>query len=158
MAHGERDPLSNVPFPAIGGPERHRRRLVEQEPRRQRPLGHVDADLHLVGAGRGVPVDPADVVARLPPPDLGQLSAEADRGRPVLSGQETVHPPSDLEIERAEERLGKRTGPRPFGRSLAQRESDAHATSSTTSISGTGTASSTESMIEPAPISAASAS
>ena len=39
------DALGDVGLAPVGGPERHRRRDVEQEPGRERPLGDVDADV-----------------------------------------------------------------------------------------------------------------
>jgi len=41
VAERERDSLGDVPLATIGGAERHRRRGVEQEPRRERALGDV---------------------------------------------------------------------------------------------------------------------
>ncbi len=54
--------------------------VVEQEPRGQLAVRHVLADLRDEAAGRGVPVDAPDVVARLVRPDAVELEAVA-RGR-----------------------------------------------------------------------------
>ena len=112
----------------------------------------------VVRARRGVPVDPADVVARLPLADLRELGADRRA------------PPSG-----ARRRAGRRSAGRSSGRAPAAgppgaarardgracalaRSRGGHAARSTRSISGTGTASRTESTIESAPTSAASAS
>ena len=61
--------------------------------------------------GGDVPVDPADVVARLVRPDLGELGAAAEVVGPVFAGQQAADPAPDGQVERAEERLGRRAGP-----------------------------------------------
>ena len=86
VADRDRDALGDVGLAPVGGAERHRRRHVEQEPRRQRPLGDVDADVRDRRPGGDVPVDPADVVAGLVGADLGQLGAAAEVVGPVLPG------------------------------------------------------------------------
>ena len=88
-----------------GRAERHRWRESSSEPRRQRALRDVDADVRDGGPGGDVPVDPADVVARLVGPDLGQLEAAAEVVRPVLPGEQPVDPTADRQVERAEQRL-----------------------------------------------------
>ena len=159
VADGDRDALGDVPLAPVGGPEPHRRRDVEEHPGRQRALGDVDPHLHLAGTRRGVPVDTPDVVARLPLADLRELRADADRGSAMLAGEQPVDPPADLQIERAQERLGERARAWDCpGSSARGGGGGAHAARSTRSISGMGTASRTESTIESAPTSAASAS
>ena len=76
----------------------------------------------------------------------------------MLAGEQAVDTASDLEVERAQERLGQRPGTRPVRRALPDERRGAHAARSARSISGTGTVSSTASMIESAPTSAARAS
>ena len=73
VADREGDALGDVRLAAVGRPERHRRRHVEQQPRRERPLRDVDPDVGHGYPRRDVPVDVADVVARLVRPDLGEL-------------------------------------------------------------------------------------
>ena len=102
VADGERDAFGDVGLPPLGGAERHRRRGVEDEPRHEHPLGELDADVRRAGTRGHVPVDAADVVARLVRPDLEQLAAEPREGRAVVAGEEAVDPPPDREVERAQ--------------------------------------------------------
>ena len=158
VAQRDGDALGDVPLAAVGGAEPHGRGDVEQHPRGERPLGDVHAHLHLVRAGRGVPVDPADVVARLPLADLRELGADADRRGPVLAGQQAVDAPPDLHVERPKEGLRHRPGTGTVRRPLSAEGRNGHAARNESSISGTGTTSRTEETIESAPTSAASAS
>ena len=125
MADRERDALGDVGFPPLGGPERHRRRGVVDEPGDEHALGELDADVRLARARGDVPVDPADVVARLVRPDLVQLAAEPGEGRAVVARQQPVDAPSDRELERLEalgrDRARGRAAPGSAPRSVAAR-------------------------------------
>ncbi len=72
-------------------PKRHRGREVEQDPGRERPLGHVLAHVRHAGAGAGGGVEPAHVVAHLVGPHLGELGAPAAARRP--GGRPAARPP-----------------------------------------------------------------
>ena len=141
VADRQRDALGDVRLAAVGGAEGHRRRDVEQEPRGQGTLGDVDPDVRDRRPGGDVPVDPADVVARLVRPDLGELGATAEVVRPVVAGQQAADPPPDGQVERAEQRLGRRPGPGTLpgpaarGRRRAG-ETDGHADTSRSSAGG----------------------
>ena len=52
VADRERHALGHVGLAAVGGAERHRRRAVEHEPRGERPLRDVDADVRDAASGR----------------------------------------------------------------------------------------------------------
>ena len=112
VADGDRDALGDVGLAPQRGPERHRRRDVEHEPRGERPLRDVDADVRDRGAGRDVPVDPADVVAGLIRTDLRQLEPAAQVVGAELAGDEAVDAPADRQVERAEQRDRGRAGTR----------------------------------------------
>ena len=62
-------------FSSGGRAEAHRRRDVDDEPGLEVAVGDLVADVGLAGAGRDVPVDAADVVARLVQPRLAGLAA-----------------------------------------------------------------------------------
>ena len=116
MAERQPDALGDVGLAPVGGPEGHRRRDVEHEPRGQGTLGDVDPDVRDRRPGGDVPVDPPDVVARLVGTDLGELGATAEVVRPVLAGHEAADPPPDGHVERAQERLGRGARPGLRGR------------------------------------------
>ncbi len=59
--------------------------------------------------------------------DLRELGTDAERGSAVLAGEEAVHPPADLEIQRAQERLGHRPGAGAVRRALPREDCGAHA-------------------------------
>ena len=71
--HHERRALRDVGLAPVGRPEVHRGRLVQHDPGGELAIRHVLADLRDVAAGRGVPVDPANVVA-------GLIRRAGDRG------------------------------------------------------------------------------
>ena len=113
MAERERDAFRDVRLPALGGAERHRGRDVEREPRHEHALGEVDAHVRLAGPRGHVPLDPAHVVPGDVRPHLGELAAGAEDRRAVVAGEQSLDPAPDRQIERAEQRLGQRAGPRP---------------------------------------------
>ncbi len=86
MADGEAHALRHVGLAPQRGAEGHRRRDVEHEPCRHRALADVHAHVRLAHPRGHVPVDVADVVARLVGADQRQLGAgrrpAASRGRP----------------------------------------------------------------------------
>ena len=104
----ERDPESHVRLAPVGGPESHRRRAVEHDPRHEHPLGELDANVGLARARRHVPVDQPDVVARLVRANLRQLAAAAEQVRAMIAREHAVDTPSDRELEGAEQRLRHR--------------------------------------------------
>ena len=111
VADGERDALGDVGLAPIGGPEGHRGRDVEDEPRRQRALADVHAHVRLAQARGRVPVDVAHVVAGEVGPDHRQLGALADLRRQVLAGHQRFDPPHHRQVERAQDL--RRDGARP---------------------------------------------
>ena len=108
VTDGDRDALGDVGLAAKRRAERHRWRDVEDEPGRQRPLRDVDPDVRDGRAGGDVPVDAADVVARLIRTDLGELEPAAEIVRPELAGEHAVDPTPDRQVERAEQRDRRR--------------------------------------------------
>ena len=70
--------LGDVGLAPVGRPEVHRGGAVEQQPRGELAIGHVLADLRDAAARGGVPVDAADVVARLVRPDAVEVQAVAE--------------------------------------------------------------------------------
>ena len=149
VAEREGDPLRDVRLPPVCGAERHRGRHVEDEPGDERPLGHVDADVRLAGAGGDVPVDRADVVAGQVRPHLEQLRPVAERGRARLTREQTLDAPPHDHVEGPQEALRDWAWPGPRGgpRRRELREAATHATSiRARSICGTGTEESTASI------------
>ena len=120
-------------------------------------IGDVDAD---VGHGRprgDVPVDPPHVVARLVRPNLGELRATAQVVRPVLPGDEAADASADGDVERAQERLRRRTRSGLRLRSAAGQRCERHADSSAAVSCGAGTAGTIRSRIMSGLTSSASA-
>ena len=99
-------------------PNCDRGRHVEHEPGGQRPLADVHAHVRLLQARGRVPVDVADVVARVVRADHRQLGALRRLRREVLAGDEALDPLHHREVERAQDggRDRARPGPgRPCG-------------------------------------------
>src|SRR5439155_11123554 len=96
---------------------------------------------------RHVPVDPADVVAGNVRTNLRELGPVAEEDGAVVAGKQSLHPPPDAELERAEHGDRHRAGSRPRGgRSRSEARQCAHAALfGTRSIWGAGTAASTSS-------------
>ena len=80
-------PSATSDFSRVRGAERHRRRDVEHEPGRQRPLGHVQAHVRLAHARGGGRVDLAHVVADLVGAQLRELGAGAEAGGAPVARQ-----------------------------------------------------------------------
>ena len=116
-ADDERGALGHVGLAPVGRPEVHRRGVVEQEPGRQLAVRHVLADVRGERPGGGVPVDLADVVARLVRPDAVELEAVAAADAAVVAG----HPATDATVQRqlelADQPVGDGARPRPGRRS-----------------------------------------
>jgi len=93
--------------------------VVEQEPGGQLAVGHVLADLRDQRPGGGVPIDPADVVARLVRTDPVELEALAVAATEVVATHPATHPPVERQLELAHEPVGDRARARPGGRSVA---------------------------------------
>ena len=110
VAERERDAHRDVGLAAIGRAESHRRRLVEHDPGDEHALGELHPDVRLPRARGHVPVDQADVVARLVRPHLRELAAAPEHVRAVIARQQAVDAPADRELERAEQRLRHRPG------------------------------------------------
>ena len=145
---GEHDALGDVGLAAQRRAEAHRRRAVEHEPGGQRALRDVQAHVRLVHARRRVPVDQANVVARLVRPHLGELHRDAERRRAVLAREQALDPAAHRQVERAQRHLGHGPGTGPCRSGRHQSEGYlAHATSFTSSTRGIGTRSSTGPMI-----------
>jgi hypothetical protein len=111
----ERHALGDVGLEALGGAERHRRGDVERQPRRQRALRHLQPDVRLAGARRRGRVDAPDVVADDVGPQLGELGAGADAGRPPVARQRAGDAVRDREAEGLQQRRGHRPGTLPRG-------------------------------------------
>ena len=156
------DALGDVPLAPVGGAERHRRGRVEHEPRLERPLGDVQADVRLAGAGGHVPVDAAHVVAELVRPHLRELGAVAERPRAVVAGEQAVDAPAHRQVEVAQQRA-RESAPGPgragvrAGRERAGRRAHATAPRARSSC-GISIASSTRSSTVSASTPSASAS
>ena len=118
VADGERHALGDVGLAPLRGAEGHRGRDVEHEPRGHRALADVHAHVRLAHARGHVPVDVADVVARLVGPDRRELGARADLRREVVARHERLDPAQHGEVERAQDRVRDRPGPGPVGRAL----------------------------------------
>src|SRR6185312_17424558 len=117
---------------------------LEQEPGRERALGHVQPDVRLVHARGRVPVDQAHVVAWLVRTHLRELHRDAQGGSAMVASQQALDAPANRQIERAQRSLGHGawTWPRRARRRNNKCEV-AHATSLTSSTRGIGTVSST---------------
>ena len=158
MAEAECDASGDVGLAPLAGPELHRRRRVEDEPRDEHALRELHADVRLAGAGRDVPLHQADVVARHVRTHLRELRPGPVMGGAEVAGEHARQAARDVELERAEE-LG-RQGPRsrPLGRSLPEQRRRFHAAGGrASSTSGAGTSASTRSRIASAVTPSASA-
>ena len=107
----ERGAFGDVRLAAVRRPEVHRRGVVQQEPRGQLAVRHVFADLGLGGAGGGVPVDAADVVARFVRPDPVQFDAGAAAATQVVAAHLTADTAGHRELQLTDEALGDGAGP-----------------------------------------------
>ena len=106
-------PSATSAFSRSRGAERHRRRDVEHDPGRQRPLGHVQPHVRLPGPrGRGG-VEVAHVVAGLVGAQLRQLGADADAGGAAVAGQAARDQPHERDVD-ARRRSARGIGPGPL--------------------------------------------
>ena len=107
----ERRALGDVRLATVRRAEVHRRGVVEQEPGRQLALRNVLADVRRHRSGGGVPVDLADVVARLVRPDAVELHAVPATETAVIA----THLATDLavhgDLELVDEPVRDRAGP-----------------------------------------------
>ena len=87
----ERRALGHVRLAAVCRSEVHRRRFVEEEPRRELAVRDVLADLRDQAPCGRVPVDPANVVTGLVGAQPVQLEADAQPESSVVAG----HPAAD---------------------------------------------------------------
>ena len=95
------------------GTELHGGRHVDHQPGGQVAVGDLLTNVGLAGSGGDVPVDPADVVARLVQPRLARLRPVTRRQALVVAVQDPVEPSGDRELECAQQLsdgLGRRTG------------------------------------------------
>ena len=161
VAERERHAFGDVGLPALRGAERHRRRDVERQPRHEHALGEVDTHVRLARSGGHVPLDPAHVVPGDVRPHLCELAAGAEDRGAMVAGEQPFDPPPDRQVERAEQGLGQRAGPRTVRRALLRCRlgSDRQAALSRlpSSISGAATFASTASRITSASTCSASA-
>ena len=104
VADRDRGALGHVGLAAVSGAEAHRGRHVEQQPRRQGALGHVDANVWLARARGDRPVHLAHVVPQLVGPHLCDLGAVPERRGAVLARHEAVDAPADGQVQPAQDR------------------------------------------------------
>src|SRR5690349_18181072 len=129
VADGDRDTFRDIPLAPVGGPERHRRRRVEDEPRLDGTFGDVEPDVRLACARGHVPVDAAYVVAELVRPHLSELGAVAEGPGAVVAGEQVVDALTDRQLEVAQQRAGRRARAWTAGRAnRRQRRGGTHAT------------------------------
>ena len=102
--------LGDVGLQAVGRAEGHRRRDVEDQPRRQRPLGDVQAHVRDARPRAGRRVELANVVAGLVWAQLEELGPRTDPRRAPLAGQDARCPPRHRQVERVDQPRGQRTG------------------------------------------------
>ena len=98
--------------------EMHRRGDVDDHPRLEVAIGDLVAHVQLAGSRRDVPVDAANIVARLVRARFARLAAVARGDALMLAVQLTVEATVDGELQRPQH-LGNRgrSGPaRPFDR------------------------------------------
>ena len=108
--------LGDVALQPVGGPEGHRRRDVEHDPRRQRPLGDVQPHVGHAGPRARRRVEVAHVVADLVRAKLRELGAEADAGRAVLTGERAAGPARERQVEQLQRSSGERARTLSAGR------------------------------------------
>ena len=128
VADRERDAFRDVCLAPIGRAELHRRRRVEHEPRHHHALGELHPHVRLSRARGHVPVELARIVARRVRPDLRELRARAEQHRAVVAGEQPLDATPDRDVERAQQRVRHRAGPRAIRRGLcAKGAEDRHA-------------------------------
>ena len=148
VAERDRHPVGDVGLAPVGRAEMHRRRRVEQEPRDEHALGHVDAHVRLAHARRHVPLDAAHVVAGDVRSDLRELDSLAVVRRAVVAREHSLQAAADLDLEGAQGRSRKRPRSGAFRRRCAKEPAASHQMLGRASVtSGTGTAASTLSRI-----------
>ena len=107
--------LGDVGLAPVGRPEVHRGRLVQHDPGGQLAIRHVLADLRDEAAGRGVPVDPADVVAGLIGPEAIEVEPLAKATAAMVAGQPATRATGQGDLEATDELVRDRAGSRPGG-------------------------------------------
>ncbi len=117
--HDEGRALGHIGLAPVGRPEVHRRRLVEHDPRGQLAVRHVLADLRDEAAGRGVPVDAADVVAGLIGPEAIEVEPLAKAAAAMVAGQPATRATGQRDLEATDELVRDRPGPGTGGRPMA---------------------------------------
>ena len=100
--------------------EIHRGAQVEQEPGGDLAVFDVLADVGGVHARRDVPVDIADVVARLVLAQVGKVDAVAVEEAAVVALQQAVEPADHLPVEAQQDALGRGLAQRLRRRSCGQ--------------------------------------
>ena len=116
IAESERHALRDVRLPAVGGAELHRKRGVDDDPADEDPLGEMHADVRDACPRGRLPVDVPDVVGlRIVRPQLGELGAAPDQLRTVVTGEQPLHAPRQVDVERPEQRLREQPRARPRG-------------------------------------------
>ena len=149
VAEHERHALGDVGLQPLRRAEGHRRRDVEDDPRRQRALGHVQAHVRLARAGCRRGVDLAHVVADLVRTQLRELGAGAHARGTAVAREGAGRVARDDEVERVDQRRRHATGPLTGGRRSEDRVAHAAVTRRwerlTWSASGSVTSASTRS-------------
>ena len=84
---------------AAGGARPHLDAGVDHDEQLLLALGHVAAHQHRAGAGRGLPIDVAHVVAALVVTEVVELHRPALVDGPVLAGEQAAHPQAGREAE-----------------------------------------------------------
>ena len=108
------DALGDVGLQSVGGPERHRRRDVEHDPRRQRAVGHVQTHVRLPGARGRCRVDVTNVVADLVRAQLARAPCPGRR-RPHAGRRAAPARPAVRARGRAPRAARRRSAPGPGG-------------------------------------------
>ena len=119
-------------------------------------FGDVDADVRLARPRGDVPVDQTDVVAGHVGTHLRQLRTVAVEGRAVVTGQQSLHPAADRDVERPQQGIRHRARAGPVWCRCPPERVHA-ALARFRSICGTGTSPITPSRIESGVTSSASA-
>ena len=106
VRQGRRDLGEHEVLLPVDGPEGHRRRVVEHEPRGELAVLDVLAHPRLVEPRRHVPLDVPRVVARHVLPQVGEVEAGPAEQAAVAALQQPVEPPDDAPLELPQQPLG----------------------------------------------------
>ena len=129
----------HVPLLTRRGAEVEAGRAVEQDPRGQFPVGDGLAHVDLGHPGRDVPVDAADVVARRVGAGVAGLTAPARDETLEVTVQHPVEPAGDVDLQAAQDLLGRRTRDPGWGRARGAHPARAGATGAAGTVERTRT-------------------